>query len=112
MQFSFVRAEDLLSRPDDLLPQIVNWLGIRGDAEAIEAMKHPESSPFANEGPITARWANDPKFISSPRLHKTILPSETRLPVEIGPLAKPVAKLAETLGYRVDEIENPSPSNR
>jgi hypothetical protein len=63
-----VKGEDILSEPDVYLPQIAEWLGIRTDREAIEAMKHPENSPYACMGPEAARWGNDPKFMRSPKL--------------------------------------------
>jgi hypothetical protein len=63
-----VKGEDILSEPDVYLPQIAEWLGIRTDREAIEAMKHPENSPYASLGPDVAQGGNDPKFIRSPKL--------------------------------------------
>lgn len=63
-----VKGEDLLSEPDRYLPQIAEWLGLRTDAEAIEAMKHPENSFYAKFGPALAREGNDPKFLRSPKL--------------------------------------------
>jgi hypothetical protein len=63
-----VKGEDILSEPDGYLPQIAEWLGIRTDREAIEAMKHPENSPYACVGPDSARGGNDPKFMRSPKL--------------------------------------------
>jgi hypothetical protein len=63
-----VKGEDVLSDPDRYLPQIAEWMGIRTDAEATEAMKHPERSPYACVGPDPARGGNDPKFMRSPKL--------------------------------------------
>jgi hypothetical protein len=63
-----VKGEDILSEPDVYLPQVCEWLGLRTDKEAIEAMKHPENSPYACLGPYPARGGNDPKFMQSPRL--------------------------------------------
>jgi sulfotransferase family protein len=67
-----VRAEDLLVDPDVYLVQIAEWLGVRADAQAVEEMKHPERSPYATFGPITARFGNDSKFLRSPdlRVHR------------------------------------------
>jgi hypothetical protein len=45
-----VRTEDVLRDPDGVLVSITEWLAIRCDAEAIEAMKHPERSPYARLG--------------------------------------------------------------
>ncbi len=63
-----VRGEDILANPDTYLPQIAEWMGLRTDAEAIEAMKHPENSPFASIGPAFAYGGNDEKFMRSPAL--------------------------------------------
>jgi hypothetical protein len=63
-----VRGEDILSDPDVFLPQIAEWMGLRTDREAIEAMKHPENSPYACVGPAFARGGNDLKFMESPAL--------------------------------------------
>jgi hypothetical protein len=63
-----IRGEDVLSDPDRYLPQIVNWIGLRTDQQAIEAMKHPENSPYASPGAPPARGGNDPKFMRSPKL--------------------------------------------
>jgi surfactin synthase thioesterase subunit len=63
-----IRGEDLLSHPDESLRQIASWLGLRTDAAAIEAMKHPERSSFARLGPPGARFGNDPLFLKQPIL--------------------------------------------
>ncbi len=63
-----VKGEDLLTEPDLYLPQICDWLGIRSDPEAIDAMKHPETSPYACIGPDIARGGNDHKFMRNPVL--------------------------------------------
>jgi hypothetical protein len=62
-----VRGEDLLADPETHLRQIAQWLGIRGDRAAVDAMTHPERSPFAAFGPLTARLGNDPGFLRDPR---------------------------------------------
>jgi Sulfotransferase family len=63
-----VKGEDVLSEPDRYLPQIAEWLGLSTAAEAIEAMKHPENSPYAHIGPQPVPGGNDEKFIRSPKL--------------------------------------------
>ena len=50
-----IRGEDLLAAPDKHLREIAMWLNLRSDTDAIEAMKHPENSPFAGFGPPNAR---------------------------------------------------------
>lgn len=63
-----VRTEDVLRDPDAVLASITEWLAIRSDAEAIEAMKHPERSPYARFGPEGARYGDDAAFLRSPSL--------------------------------------------
>jgi len=63
-----IKGEDILSYPDIYLPQIAEWLGVRTDQEAIEAMKHPENSPYACVGPPPATMGNDWKFMQRPHL--------------------------------------------
>ena len=48
--------------------ELATWLGVRTDAEAIEAMKHPEQSPYACFGPPGARYGNDRFFLEEPVL--------------------------------------------
>ncbi|GAA0747600.1 sulfotransferase [Ideonella azotifigens] len=100
-----VRGEDIMHDPTHFLGEVCRWLGIRDDAEAIDAMMHPERSPFACFGPITALFGNDPNFLRGPafRAHK----------VKVPPLDKPLAwrpdgkgldprviELAHEFGYR------------
>jgi hypothetical protein len=63
-----IRGEDLLADPDSHLRQITQWLGLQADAGVIEAMKHPEKSPYACFGPLNARFGNDPNFLRKPVL--------------------------------------------
>lgn len=65
-----MQGEDLLEDPDSHLAIIAEWLGVRTDAEAIEAMKHPERSPFAAYGPPNAKFGNDPEFLENPALRE------------------------------------------
>jgi Sulfotransferase family len=65
-----IRGEELLTDPDRHLRQIVNWMGLREDAEAIEEMKHPERSPYACLGPRGARYGNDLSFLEDAALRR------------------------------------------
>jgi hypothetical protein len=67
-QWLRLQGEAILSNPDQYLGQIAQWLGISTDRAAIEAMKHPENSPFASLGPLNAPFGNDPKFLRDPHL--------------------------------------------
>ena len=67
-QSLMIKGEDVLSDPDRYLPQIAEWLGVGTNAEAIEAMKHPERSPYAYRGPAPAFGGNDGNFMRHPVL--------------------------------------------
>jgi hypothetical protein len=102
-----LKGEALLSDLDTYLPQICEWLGIRTDAEAIDAMMHPEQSPYAHPGPPAAPRGNDPNFLSNPvidhaRLAKLKEPSlEGELNWRPGEVFEPeTRKLAKQLGYQ------------
>ena len=77
-----MRGEDIMADPERHLAAIARWAGLRDDREAIEAMMHPERSPFACFGPISAMFGNDPNFLAGP----TFRPHKPRIP----PLDKPV----------------------
>jgi Sulfotransferase family len=78
-----VRGEDLLGEPDAHLRMIAGWLDVRTDEEAIEAMKHPERSPYACFGPVNARFGNNPGFQRSPALRRgSPKPSRPEEPAE------------------------------
>jgi Sulfotransferase family len=83
----FIRAEDVLGTPDLTLSSIVEWLGLRNDPEALDAMKHPERSPFACFGPPGARFGDSPSFLRSPTLP---------------PPAPEAARLETPLSWRAD----------
>jgi hypothetical protein len=99
-----VRAEDVLNDPKTQLHAIAAWVGIRTDDDAIEAMQHPEASPFARPGPAASGVAggNDPGFLRDP------IPRRVEIPCKLDPprgwVAEPsvwkmVADLANRLGY-------------
>lgn len=99
-----VRGEDLLADPDRQLREITLWLNLRSDPQTIEAMKHPERSPFARFGPRNAPMGGDENFFQQSEL-RPIQPSVQSLD---GPLpwrrdgagfAPKVRNLARILGY-------------
>jgi hypothetical protein len=77
-----MRGEDIMADPQHHLAAIARWAGLRDDADAVDAMMHPERSPFACFGPISAMFGNDPNFLSGP----TFRPHKPKIP----PLNKPV----------------------
>jgi hypothetical protein len=54
-----VRGEALLQPRSGTLASLAAWLGLRTDAAAVEAMRHPERSPYARLGPPTAAFGSD-----------------------------------------------------
>jgi len=71
-----LKGEDLMENPRRHLSKICRWLGVCDDAACIEEMMHPERSPYACFGPITALFGNDPKFLKRPafRPHVPLTP--------------------------------------
>jgi hypothetical protein len=63
-----IQGEAFLMDPDAHLKRVMSWLGLRTDAANMEAMKHPERSPFARVGPYNALGGNDPGFMRDPAL--------------------------------------------
>jgi hypothetical protein len=63
-----IRAEDVLNEPRSHLSSIAGWLALRTSENAIEAMMHPEKSPFASVGPAASGivGGNDPGFLRDP----------------------------------------------
>jgi hypothetical protein len=99
-----MRGEDIMADPRTHLAAIARWAGLRDDDEAIEEMMHPERSPFACFGPITALFGNDPNFLAGPtfRPHKPkIPPLDTELPwrKDGRRLYPRVVELANEFGY-------------
>jgi hypothetical protein len=105
-QWLRLRGEDLLADLDNELPRVAKWLGIAAGTAAVDAMKHPERSPFAGFGPPNARLGNDPDFLRDPVLRESKHRSEPSLD---GPvpwrtdgegLSSEVVALAHAFGYR------------
>lgn len=67
-QKMFLRGEALLANPPLYLRQIAEWLDIRTDQDAIDAMQRPEETPFSTMGPKNAPLGNDPNFMKEPKL--------------------------------------------
>jgi len=104
-QYMRLQGEALLASPDTHLRSIARWLGLRVDAQVVEAMKHPELSPYAFLGPPNALFGNDPKFLQNPALRSSSGPKALTLE---GPLpwrndgvgfSEEVKQLAREFGY-------------
>ena len=99
-----VRGEDVLNDSRTQLYRIAAWLGVRTDAEAIEAMLHPEASPFAHPGPAESGVAggNDPLFLRDPVPRKAEIACALDPPpgwAADPPVWGMVVALANLLGY-------------
>lgn len=102
-----LKGESLLGSLEVYLPQICEWLDLRSDAEAIEAMLHPENSPYATHGPRGAKFGNDPNFLENPVLDRKRLErtKEPRLDGELEwrpgeSFSAETRQLAKQLGYQ------------
>ena len=97
-----VRTEDVLNDPVATLPTICRWLGIDSGPEVIDAMTHPECSPYAAPGPIGALGGWDAGFMRDPVLRRAEIPATLDLPPDwiVDPwLELAATQLAAQLGY-------------
>lgn len=105
-QYMQVRGEDVLGEPALFLPQVCEWLDVGCDAGALEAMRHPERSPYARLGPASAPFGNDPNFLRNPGYtgRPIVLPTldaplEWRAAAAARRLRPATAELARQYGY-------------
>lgn len=104
-----VRAEDVLNDPERQLAAIARWLGLRTDATAIAAMRHPEASPFARFGPEGSGvvGGHDPGFLRAPIPRAVELPHTVEQPTgwqgEARLWQRTIA-LAHRFGYGQEEL--------
>jgi hypothetical protein len=99
-----VKAEEILNDTDAQLRSIAAWLGIRADAAAVEAMRHPENSLFASPGSAESgiMGGNDPGFLRDPIPHTVEVPRLLARPpgwVGNASLWQRTVDLANRLGY-------------
>lgn len=73
-QFMSVRGEDILRDPDTFLTQICDWMGLETTPEDLEAMRHPENSPYSCFGPTNAPFGADPNFLENPQFKQRPIP--------------------------------------
>jgi hypothetical protein len=97
-----VRSEDVVNEPAAALPPICRWLGIDSGPRAVEAMSHPEDSPYAVLGPEGAAGGWDAGFLDAPGLRAVELPDSLDLPDDWTPdpwLTLAGRELGRRLGY-------------
>jgi hypothetical protein len=99
-----VRAEDVLNNSYSELKRIALWLGIRTDTAAIEAMRHPECSPYSRVAKAAdgGLGGNDAGFLENPIPRRVEAPSSLDAPD--GWVAEPgvwplIVSVANRLGY-------------
>jgi hypothetical protein len=63
-----LHGENFLRNPRLYLVQICEWLDISTEEAAIEAMLHPEESPYSSVGPQNAKGGTSSDFLKSPAL--------------------------------------------
>ena len=73
-----LRAEGVLNEPAPHLRAVAMWLGISAGEHALDAMRHPERSPFAGFAPAASgvSGGNDPAFLRDPQPHAVGLPRD------------------------------------
>ncbi|HRY15564.1 MAG TPA: sulfotransferase [Candidatus Competibacteraceae bacterium] len=105
-QMMRIRGEDLLSDIDGYLPQIEAWLGIDSTPTTLEAMKHPECSPYACMGPSNAPFGSDPNYLKQPHYQPRPIAEarldgllEFRTPRQ-EVFSEATRRIAQQLGYR------------
>lgn len=97
-----LRAEDLLTDPTTELTRVARWIGVDTAAAAIEAMCHPEASPYAKPGPPGAAGGNDVKFLRDPTLRSPQIVIGVDFPDDwvVDPWFQvEIVRLAAELGY-------------
>jgi hypothetical protein len=65
-----IKGEDVLSDPDRYLSQVAEWMGLRTDAAAPEAMRHPETLALCLCRSLTRERRERPQFMRSPKLRR------------------------------------------
>ena len=99
-----LRAEDVLEEGPGRLRAVARWLGLSCAPAALEAMAHPEASPFARPGPKDSGIIGgyDPGFLADPLLRRLAPAAPLRQPEGWSghdALWQRVEGLAAQLGY-------------
>jgi hypothetical protein len=65
-----MRVEDILGDPRQRLRELTDWLDLDWSEEILEAMLHPERSPYSRPGPYSAEGGSDTSFLASPHYRR------------------------------------------
>jgi hypothetical protein len=96
-----VNAESLVGQPDEHLPSLLSWLGIRCEPRYVDLMKHPEAWPFAHNRTALPHDC-DSSFLGDPQLRKIPHPPPLATTGDWGlsrPLAAALMETGAALGY-------------
>lgn len=97
-----VLGEDVLTRPTEVMTDLLHWLDLSAEQALLDRMLHPEESVFACWGPAGARGGNNPDFLSAPNLRvRTDRDRLMRLDHAGANLPPEVIELAAAYGYAV-----------
>jgi hypothetical protein len=99
-----LKGEDALNSPREAMRSVAAWLNLSADGQAIEAMLHPEASPFARFGPRGSGviGGHDHGFLRDPIPRRVEEPPQVEPPPDWSGAASawnPIAAIAEQLGY-------------
>lgn len=89
-----IQGENVLLNPKIVMREVAEFLGVSTDDTAIDAMLHPEKSPYSFIGNMYAKYGNDAFFLNDPVLR----PAEVK-PASLEGLPDDVVKLAHKYGY-------------
>ena len=96
-----MRVEDLLGDARNYLLQLAQWLDVSTSDESISAMLHPENSPFAARGPVSAPGGMDVVFLDHPGMPASTAPVSLAAGPAFGRVfSREALKLAKEFGYR------------
>lgn len=102
-----LRGEDFLGDHRYWLQQLSEWLDIEITPQDLDAIEHPEQSPYASIGPSNARFGNDPNFLRQPAfMPRTIEPASLEGPLpwrhehERNGFSQHTKAIARRLGYQ------------
>lgn len=97
-----VRAEDLVSKPEETAAPIFDWLGLPHDDDILHGLRRTEDWVFAGTGQDGRLLGGDRKFLSDPRLRPISDPGPVDFPAEWEvpeQMESKMKALAAQLGY-------------
>ncbi len=92
-----LRIEQLFEAPQARLTGLARALRLSTDQAAIDAMLHPERSPFAGLGPVGANLGDEPQFLRNPTFPVRVLQRTT--------LEGPLPWRRDRAGFRDDVVK-------